>query len=77
MPRQALALTVSQADYMSAAYGEQRWWRECFSFFVCGSPNETEAGAEPYRKADLARAKQLFDEAGYKGEKITDAVEDQ
>jgi peptide/nickel transport system substrate-binding protein len=69
--RQALALTVSQADYMSAAYGDQRWWRECFSFFVCGSPNETEAGSEPYRQPDLARAKQLFAEAGYKGEKIT------
>jgi peptide/nickel transport system substrate-binding protein len=69
--RQALALTVNQADYLSAAFGDQRWWRECFSFFVCGSPNETEAGADPYRHQDLARAKALFDEAGYKGEKIT------
>jgi len=69
--RQALALTVNQPDYLAAAFGDERWWHECFSFFVCGSPNETEAGSEPYRRQDLARAKALFDEAGYKGEKIT------
>src|SRR5207248_2777473 len=46
-------------------------WRACYSFFVCGSPNETEAGSEPYQKQDLARAKALLGEAGYKGEKVT------
>jgi peptide/nickel transport system substrate-binding protein len=69
--RQALALTVNQEEYVSAAFGDERWWRQCWSFFVCGSPNDTEAGSEPYRKQDLARAKTLFEEAGYKGEKIT------
>jgi peptide/nickel transport system substrate-binding protein len=69
--RQALAMTVNQPDYLAAAYGNQRWWRTCYSFFVCGSPNETEAGSEPYRHQDLARAKALFAEAGYAGEKIT------
>jgi peptide/nickel transport system substrate-binding protein len=68
--RQALALAVSQEEYLSAAFGDERWWRQCFSFFVCGSPNETEAGSEPYQKQDLARAKQLLQEAGYKGEKV-------
>jgi len=68
--RQALALIVSQADYLSAAYGDPHWWRTCYGFFVCGSPNETEAGSEAYRQPDLARAKALFAEAGYKGEKI-------
>jgi peptide/nickel transport system substrate-binding protein len=33
-------------------------------------PNQTDAGAEPYRKPDLAKAKQLLAEGGYKGEKI-------
>jgi peptide/nickel transport system substrate-binding protein len=37
---------------------------------VCGSPNGTEAGSEPYRKQNLARAKALLAEAGYKGEKL-------
>ena len=68
--RQALAMAVSQEEYLAAAFGDERWWRPCHSFFVCGSPNETEAGAETYRKQDLARAKVLLEEAGYKGEKI-------
>src|SRR5436853_4652325 len=68
--RQALAMAVSQEEYLSAAFGDERWWRQCYSFFVCGSPNETEAGSEPYQKPDLARAKTLLQEAGYKGEKI-------
>jgi peptide/nickel transport system substrate-binding protein len=68
--RQALALAVDQREYASAAFGDQKWWRECWSFFVCGSPNGTEAGSEGYRRQDLARAKQLLAESGYKGEKI-------
>src|SRR5436853_6214684 len=68
--RQALAMAVNQEEYLSAAFGDERWWRQCYSFFVCGSPNETEAGSEPYQKPDLARAKTLLQEAGYKGEKI-------
>jgi peptide/nickel transport system substrate-binding protein len=48
--RQALAMAVNQEEYLSAAFGDERWWRPCFSFFVCGSPNETEAGSEPYQK---------------------------
>jgi peptide/nickel transport system substrate-binding protein len=67
--RQALALIVNQPDYM-AGYGTSDWWRECFSYFVCDSPNGTEAGSEPYRHQDLARAKQLLKEAGYNGEKL-------
>ncbi len=42
----------------------------CATFFICGSPNETAAGAEPFRKPDLAKAKQLLAESGYKGEKV-------
>jgi peptide/nickel transport system substrate-binding protein len=37
---------------------------------MCGSPNETDVGSAPYRKPDVARAKQLLNEAGYKGEKL-------
>jgi peptide/nickel transport system substrate-binding protein len=68
--RQALALAVDQREYASAAFGDQKWWRECWSFFVCGNANGTEAGSEGYHRQDLARAKQLLAESGYKGEKI-------
>jgi peptide/nickel transport system substrate-binding protein len=55
---------------MAAAYGDQKWWKICYSYFICGAPYGTEVGSEPYRKQDLAKAKQLFAEAGYKGEKL-------
>jgi hypothetical protein len=68
--RQALALSVDQREYASAAFGDQKWCRECWSFFVCGSANGTEVGSEGYRRQDLMQAKQLFAESGYEGEKI-------
>jgi peptide/nickel transport system substrate-binding protein len=67
--RQAMALIVNQPDYL-AGYGTPEWWQVCFAYFVCGSPNGTEAGSEPYRRQDLAKAKQLLAEAGYAGEKV-------
>ncbi len=68
--REALALIVDQREYASAAFGDKRWWRECWSYFVCGSPNGIEVGSEKYHHQNLARAKALLAEAGYKGEKI-------
>ncbi len=68
--RQALALVVNQPDEMAAAYGEHGWWQKCFSLFLCGSPNGSEAGSEPYQNQDPAKAKQLLAESGYKGEPI-------
>ena len=68
--RQALAMMVNQEDYMAAAFGDKKWWEACLSYFVCASPNSTEAGADAYRKPNIERAKELLAESGYKGEKI-------
>jgi peptide/nickel transport system substrate-binding protein len=68
--REALALLVSQPDYMEAVAGDNLKWRTCYSFSVCGSTFGTEAGSEPYHKPDITRAKQLLAEAGYHGERI-------
>ena len=68
--RQALAFAVNQQEYASAAFGDQKWWRECWSFFVCGSANGTEVGSEDHRRQDLPRAKALLAETGYHGEKV-------
>jgi peptide/nickel transport system substrate-binding protein len=69
--RQALAHLVNQEDYMrSAVSSDPEYWKVCWAFMSCGSAMESEAGTEPYRKPDLAKAKALLAEAGYKGEKI-------
>lgn len=68
--RQAVAHAVSQKDYMAAAYGDQRWWRECYAFWVCGSPNGTEVGSDTYREPDYEKARALLRESGYDGRPV-------
>ena len=69
--RQALAHAVSQERFTAAmGYPLDMRVTHCATYFICGSPNETFAGAEPFRKPDVAKAKQLLAEAGYKGEKV-------
>jgi peptide/nickel transport system substrate-binding protein len=69
--RQALAHAVSQEKFMAAmGYPLDMRMSYCASFFICGTPNETAAGADAFRKPDLAKAKQLLAESGYKGEKV-------
>jgi peptide/nickel transport system substrate-binding protein len=69
--RQALLKAVSQEKFNAAmGYPLDMRMRYCATYFICGSPNETAAGAEPFRTADIAKAKQLLAESGYKGEKV-------
>jgi peptide/nickel transport system substrate-binding protein len=69
--RQALLLAVSQEKFTTAmGYPLDMRVTYCATFFICGGPNETAAGADAFRKPDLAKAKQLLAESGYKGEKV-------
>ena len=69
--RQALLYLGNQQDYMRAAIGtDPTAWRVCWAWLACGSAMGSEAGADAYRQWDPAKAKALFAEAGYKGEKI-------
>jgi peptide/nickel transport system substrate-binding protein len=68
--RLALAYIINQRDVMAAGFGDEKYWKTCNSFYVCGGPYGTEAGAEGLGP-DLAKAKALLAEAGYKGEKLT------
>lgn len=67
--RRALNYLVDQGDAMAAGFGDAANWQRCNAFFTCGGPYESEAGAEGF-KPDIARAKALLAEAGYKGEKL-------
>ncbi len=42
--RLALAYMSDQREYMTAAYGDPKYWRECYAYWICGSPNGTESG---------------------------------
>ncbi len=67
--REALLYLASQEEYNQAVVGDPSlYMKYCGSFFMCGSDNETDAGA--IRQPDLAKAKALMAEAGYKGEPI-------
>jgi peptide/nickel transport system substrate-binding protein len=69
--RQALLYVVNQKDYVIGIAGDEKNGRTCYSFFTCGTPLSTEAGAEPLKgKRDFDRARKLIQESGYKGEKI-------
>ena len=67
--RLALAYVIDQGDEMAAGWGEPEYWSRCNSYFICGGPFGTEAGAENL-KQDFAEANRLMKEAGYKGEKL-------
>ena len=69
--RQAVLKAVSQERFNAAmGYPLDMRMTYCATYFICGSANETAAGAEPFRTADAVKAKQMLIEAGYKGEKV-------
>jgi peptide/nickel transport system substrate-binding protein len=69
--RQALRHAIDQEKFVTAmGYPADMRMNYCATYFICGTPNDTSAGAEPYRKVDMALAKKLLAESGYKGETI-------
>ncbi len=70
--RQALLHVIDQSEFMGAAVGNPDLYLPfCGAYFLCHSENETEVGAEPLRKPDYAKARQMLASAGYKdGQKL-------
>jgi peptide/nickel transport system substrate-binding protein len=70
--RLALQYLVNQEEYIAAAgFPEQFRVKYCPAYFMCGSSQETEAGADSFKGGqNIERAKLLLKEAGYNGEKI-------
>jgi peptide/nickel transport system substrate-binding protein len=69
--RQAVLAVADQHEYMAALAGPQENWSTCFSFYACGTPLASDAGAEALSgPRDWSKAKRLVAEAGYNGEKI-------
>ncbi|MGE0724081.1 MAG: ABC transporter substrate-binding protein, partial [Alphaproteobacteria bacterium] len=68
--REAMLWATSQSDYMQAAFGDPSNWKTCVAMFGCGAPNESAAGSDALKAQNVAKAKQLLQEAGYKGEPV-------
>ncbi len=67
--RRAVQMAVNQRDYLEAVVGNSRYYRECKSFFSCGTPLASDEGIGAIG-GDLDRAKQMLREAGYANEPV-------
>lgn len=63
--RQALQLLVDQREFLAAQVGNPEFETVCYAVFMCHSPFESEAHAEPWKKRNPERARELLREAGY------------
>lgn len=66
--RQAVMAAVNQSDVLTAMVGAGNF-KECKSFFFCGTPMSTGAGSE-VMKSDTALGQQLLADSGYRNEKV-------
>ncbi|SFH96940.1 ABC transporter substrate-binding protein [Albimonas pacifica] len=66
--RQAAMIAMNQQDVMDAMIGNPDYYTICGAMFMCGTPLETEVGAEGVmEKDDLDKAKALLAESSYDG----------
>ncbi|MCC8938358.1 ABC transporter substrate-binding protein [Bradyrhizobium sp. Arg68] len=66
--RRAAFLAMNQKDVLDALVGNAKYQQVCGAFFVCGTPLETDVGAETLVKGNgLAQAKKALAESGYDG----------
>jgi peptide/nickel transport system substrate-binding protein len=68
--RRAVLAGIDQSNFMQAAFGDDKsLWRTPVGVWSLGKPMSTDAGTEAMA-GDLARARRLLAEAGYRGEKV-------
>jgi peptide/nickel transport system substrate-binding protein len=70
--RQALMLLVNQEEILQAMFPDPALYQVCHAFFVCGSPQESNAGVPAGLGSPAARerARALLRESGYDGTPI-------
>jgi len=69
--RQAMLYLVNQSDVMKSTFGSGKYWKACGSFFGCGTTMENDENTGWFKQApDIAKATQLFKEAGYDGRSV-------
>jgi peptide/nickel transport system substrate-binding protein len=69
--RRAAFMAIKQKDVLDALVGNAKYQQICGAIFVCGTPLETDVGAESMIKGSgMAEAKKLLAESGYDGTPI-------
>lgn len=68
--RQAAMVALGQEGFLKAQVGTPGLYKYCRSMFPCGTPLASDNTGFYTGMADPARAKQLLQEAGYKGEPV-------
>ncbi|RDJ23091.1 ABC transporter substrate-binding protein [Bosea caraganae] len=73
--RQAVMTALNQEDYMRSIVGDDdKLWKPLPGFFTPGTPGYTEVGGEMMKQKNVAAAKKLLAESGYKGEPVVCVV---
>jgi len=68
--RQALLYAFNQEDFLKAVIGDPEFYKQCNSYFPCGTALSTEKGMDGLLKSDFKKAQELLKEAGYDGTPI-------
>jgi peptide/nickel transport system substrate-binding protein len=68
--RAALWYAFNQEDFLKATIGDPKYYKVCKAMFVCGTPLASDAGMEDKLGGNIAKARQLLQEAGYDGTPI-------
>jgi peptide/nickel transport system substrate-binding protein len=69
--RQAMLYLIDQKAILNATFGNPKYYNPTGSLFGYGTPMSNDANTGWFKQApDPAKAKQLFQESGYKGEKV-------
>jgi peptide/nickel transport system substrate-binding protein len=69
--RRAMLHLVKQEDVMRAIFGQSKSWQACESYFGCGTPMTNDANTAWFKQGpDVAKAKELFQKAGYDGKPV-------
>src|SRR2546423_1539137 len=69
--RKALLYLINQEEFMKASFGNPKYYKKCASNFASGTPMENDENTAWFKEApNVAKAKELFQKAGYDGKPV-------
>ncbi|MGI9521017.1 MAG: ABC transporter substrate-binding protein [Hyphomicrobiaceae bacterium] len=70
--RRAMLYLINQTDILQAAFGNPKYFKNCGSLFGCTGNMQSEVNTDWLKGGqDIAKAKELFQKAGYDGRPVT------